>query len=116
LESNAQRHFKLKPMLFYHSPNTLFRKGYNHWSLPAIWLSNKKAWVSQAVFSDWFSSYFCPGVEKYCKSSNVAFKILLSSDNAPGHLTTSGSLCEHAKVIFCCQTTVCCSPWIKTPS
>ncbi|KAM6471896.1 uncharacterized protein PHA67_002618 isoform 2-T2 [Liasis olivaceus] len=100
LGGNAQGDFKLTPMLVYRSPNPRALKGYNHSSLPVIWRSNKKAWMTQALFSDWFSSYFCPAVEKYCKENNIAFKVLLILDEAPGHSTTLSSLCENVKTIF----------------
>jgi hypothetical protein len=46
------------------------------------------------------SSYFCPAVENYCKESNIAFKVLLILDNAPGDPTTFVSLCENVKIIY----------------
>jgi hypothetical protein len=62
LGGNTQGGFELKSMLLYWAPNLRALKGYNHRSLPVIWQSNKKAWVTQTVFIDWFSSYFCPPV------------------------------------------------------
>ncbi|XP_007498102.2 tigger transposable element-derived protein 1-like [Monodelphis domestica] len=100
LGGNAEGDFKLKPMLVYWTQNPRALRGYNLQSLPVLWRSNKKAWVTKAVFEDWFSSYFSPAVEKYCKDSNIAFKVLLILDNAPGHPTTLSSLCENIKVIF----------------
>jgi hypothetical protein len=50
-------------------------------------------------------------VEKYCKESNIAFKVLLISDNAPGHPTMLGSLRENAKIIlFAPNTSSYCNP------
>ncbi|XP_036597382.1 tigger transposable element-derived protein 1-like [Trichosurus vulpecula] len=100
LGGNAEGDFKLKPMLVYWSRNPPALRGYNQQSLPVLWRSNKKAWVTKAIFEDWFSSYFSPAVEKYCKDRNIAFKVLLILDNASGHPTTLGSLCENIKVIF----------------
>ncbi|XP_043835158.1 tigger transposable element-derived protein 1-like [Dromiciops gliroides] len=100
LGGNAEGDFKLKPMLVYWSQNPRALRGYNQQSLPVLWRSNKKAWMTKAIFEDWFSSYFSPAVEKYCKDSNIAFKALLILDNAPGHPTTLSSLCENIKVIF----------------
>jgi hypothetical protein len=88
LGGSDQGNFKLKPMHVYGSLNPRALKGYTHRSPPVIWQSNKKAWVTQEVFNGWLSSYFCPGVEKYCKESNIAFKASLILDNAPGHPTT----------------------------
>jgi hypothetical protein len=46
LGGSAQGNFKLKPMVVYWSPNSHALKCYNYRSLPVIWQSNKKAWVT----------------------------------------------------------------------
>jgi hypothetical protein len=100
LGGNAGANFKLKPMLVYWSPNPCALKVYNHRSLPVTWQSNKKAWVTKPIINDWFLSYFCPTVEKYCKESNITFKVVLIIDNAADHPTTLSSLCENVKIFF----------------
>jgi hypothetical protein len=42
LGGRDQNNFKLKLMLVYRFPNARALKGYNHTSLPVIWLSNRK--------------------------------------------------------------------------
>ena len=37
------------------------------------------------IFEDWFTNHFVPGVERYCASKGLPFKVLLMLDNAPGH-------------------------------
>lgn len=72
-------------MLVYHAENPRAFKGIWMGSLPVIWKSNKKAWVTLALFEDWFTHHFVPEVERYCVANNIPFKILLILDNAPGH-------------------------------
>ncbi|KAK9736548.1 DDE superfamily endonuclease [Popillia japonica] len=49
---------------------------------------NKKSWMTAALFEDWFSNIFCPEVEEYCRVNKIPFKILLLVDNAPSHSET----------------------------
>ncbi|XP_059939309.1 tigger transposable element-derived protein 1-like isoform X2 [Mesoplodon densirostris] len=82
---NASGDMKLKPLLVYHSENPRALKNIAKGSLPVVWKSNPKAWVTQAIFQDWFFHHFIPEVEKYCLEKDVPFNILLLLDNAPGH-------------------------------
>ena len=63
---NASRDMKLKPLLVYHSVNPRALKNIAEGSLPVVWKSNPKAWVTRAIFQDWFFHHFIPEVEKYC--------------------------------------------------
>ena len=85
LGGNAAGDCKLKPMLVYQAENPRAFKGIWKGSLPVIWKSNKKAWVTLVLFEDWFTNHFVPEVERYCVANNIPFKILLILDNAPGH-------------------------------
>ena len=82
---NASGDCFVKPMLLYRSLNPRALKGKNMNHLPVYWKSNKRAWVTAAVFMDWFHNCFVHEVEKYLKEKNLAFKVLLILDNAPGH-------------------------------
>ena len=62
LGSNASGDFKLKPMLVYHSENPRALKGLSKDHLPVIWRANKKAWVTEDLFQQWYTSSFCPAV------------------------------------------------------
>lgn len=97
---NADGDFKLKPMLINRTQNPRALRLHNKNSLPVLWRANKKAWVTKSLFEDWFISYFCPEVKKYCEKSNLAFKVILLLDNAPGHPPSMGDLNENVKIVF----------------
>lgn len=100
LGGNAAGDFKLKPLLVYHMENPRALRGYLKSTLPVMWKSNKKAWVTISIFQSWFKDYFCPAVEKYCIENNLPNKALLILDNAPGHPTTLDDLSDNVKVAF----------------
>ncbi|XP_044275311.1 tigger transposable element-derived protein 1-like [Varanus komodoensis] len=82
---NASGDKKLKPLLVYHSENPRALKNITKGSLPVVWRSYPKAWVTQTIFQDWFFHHFIPEVEKYCLEKDIPFNILLLLDSAPGH-------------------------------
>jgi hypothetical protein len=94
-------------MLIYHSLNPRALRGCNKAPLPAIVRENRKPWVTQSLFEDWFKSYFCAAVENYYKQNNIVFKFILVLDSAPGHPTVLNGLCENAKVKFLLPKTTC---------
>ena len=83
-------------MLVYRSLKHRAIKGMDNNSLPVYWRSTRKA--LNHFFEDWFVKCLCPEVEKYHKSQNLAFKVVLIVDNASGHLTVLGDLCENVKI------------------
>ena len=89
---NASGDMKLKPLLVYHSENPRALKNIPNCSLPVVWKSNPKAWVTQAIFQDWFFHQFILEVEKYCLEKDVPFNILLLLDGVPGHPPIHGQL------------------------
>ncbi|XP_071056464.1 tigger transposable element-derived protein 1-like [Onthophagus taurus] len=60
-------------------------KGVNINNLPVYWRANEKAWVTAAMFTEWFHECFIPDAKKYLSSKGLPFKVLLLIDNAPGH-------------------------------
>jgi hypothetical protein len=52
LGGNVESDIKLKLLLAYHSENARALEGWNKASMPAIWRSNKKAWMTIPVFSN----------------------------------------------------------------
>lgn len=91
LGGNATGDLKLKPLLVYQSETPRVMRGMDKDSLPVIWRSNRKAWVTREVFSDWFTNSFCPEVKAYCNRNRLPPKVLLLLDNAPGHPPTFDS-------------------------
>uniref|UniRef100_A0A8C9SH57 HTH CENPB-type domain-containing protein n=1 Tax=Scleropages formosus TaxID=113540 RepID=A0A8C9SH57_SCLFO len=85
LGGNLKGDVKLKPLLVYHAENPRALKGVIKSSLPVVWRSNRKTWVTQEVFIDYIRSYFSPFVEQYCKENSLPNKALLIIDDAPGH-------------------------------
>ncbi|UYV76721.1 hypothetical protein LAZ67_14001873 [Cordylochernes scorpioides] len=83
--SNASGDRMLKPLLVNRSLKPPALKGKDLNTLPVHWMANKKAWVTTAIFTEWFNKCFVPEVENYMKEMGLKFKILLILDNAPGH-------------------------------
>lgn len=100
LGGNASGDFKLKPLIVYKSENQRAFKGKNKALLPVIWRSNKAAWVTGAIFQDWFTNHFVPAVKDYLKRNNLAMKCVLVLDNAPGHPRSVGDIFPEFEVTF----------------
>ena len=99
LGGNANGDFKLKPLLVYHSKTPRAMKGISKSTLPVIWESNKKSWISMKIFQNWFTEHFCPSVKRYCEVKNLEPKALLLIDNAPTHLSEL-TTCIPIEVVF----------------
>ena len=63
-------------------------------------MNNRKAWVTMAVFQDWFYHHFIPEVKLYCRDKGLPFKILLLLDNAPGHPPHLDDFHPDVKVVY----------------
>ncbi|XP_053572819.1 tigger transposable element-derived protein 1-like [Bombina bombina] len=85
LGANVSGTLKLKPMLVYHSQTPRALKGLNKAMLPVYWRWNKRAWVTQEIFLDWYTNYFCPTVHRFCQKNKLPSKAILLLDNAPCH-------------------------------
>ncbi|XP_068246736.1 tigger transposable element-derived protein 1-like [Palaemon carinicauda] len=100
LGANAEVSYKLKPLLVYRAANPRALKNVTKSSLPVIWMSNMKAWVTLAIFEDWFFHHFIPEVKLYCRENGIPFKILLVLDNAPGHPPHLDDFHPDVKVVY----------------
>jgi hypothetical protein len=59
-------------MLVYCSETPRAMKGIVKTQLHVFWHSNKKAWVRHTIFSDWYTSYFCPTVKEFCTKKYIS--------------------------------------------
>ncbi|XP_059583233.1 tigger transposable element-derived protein 1-like [Alligator mississippiensis] len=92
--------FKLKPFLIYRSENPRALKQVSKHTLPIYYRANNKAWMTQALFEDWFINCFIPSVKHYCLEKGVPFKIILLLDNAPGHPQHLDDLHPDVEVVY----------------
>ncbi|XP_017772826.1 PREDICTED: tigger transposable element-derived protein 1-like [Nicrophorus vespilloides] len=76
LGGNASGTFKLKPMLVYHS-EVIMKDS----EIPVLCRCSEKL-----IFSDWYTTYFCPEVAQFCAVNGLPPKVMLVLDNAPGNL------------------------------
>nr|XP_006128720.1 tigger transposable element-derived protein 1-like [Pelodiscus sinensis] len=100
LGGNAAGDMKMKPLAVYQSETPRALKGFSKEHLPVIWRSNKKAWITGAIFSEWLTLYAIPAWKEYCSKENLDFKILLLIDNAPAHPINLDDMCKKVKVVF----------------
>uniref|UniRef100_K7GC45 HTH CENPB-type domain-containing protein n=1 Tax=Pelodiscus sinensis TaxID=13735 RepID=K7GC45_PELSI len=92
--------YKLKPLLIYRSENPRAFKNISKATLPVHYHINKKAWMTLALFEDWFMNCFIPEVKSYFLKKGIPFQILLILDNAPGHPQYLNDLHSDLKVVF----------------
>ncbi|GLV42032.1 hypothetical protein CBL_05009 [Carabus blaptoides fortunei] len=100
LGGNAAGDFKLTPLLVYHSENPLALQNITKASLPVIWMSDQKAWVTLEIFKEWFYKHFVSEVKLYCAKNEIPFKILLVLDIAPAHPPHLDDFHPDIKVIY----------------
>ncbi|GFY04124.1 tigger transposable element-derived protein 1 [Trichonephila clavipes] len=83
--SNASGDRMLKPLLINKSlrPRALIGKDLKQ--IPVHWMANPKAWMTTAIFTEWFNNCFVPEVEAYMKEKSLDLKVLLIVDNAASH-------------------------------
>uniref|UniRef100_K7FJD3 HTH CENPB-type domain-containing protein n=1 Tax=Pelodiscus sinensis TaxID=13735 RepID=K7FJD3_PELSI len=98
--------YKLKPLLIYRSKNPRAFKNISKATLPVHYHANKKAWMTLALFEDWFMNCFIPAVMSYFPEKGIPFQILLILDNTPGHPQYLNDLHSNMKVVFLPPNTI----------
>ncbi|GFV44780.1 tigger transposable element-derived protein 1 [Trichonephila clavipes] len=83
--NNASGDQMLKPLLINKSRRPRALKGKDLKQLPVHWMANPKAWMTTAIFTEWFNNCFVPEVEACMKEKSLDFKVLLIVDNAASH-------------------------------
>ncbi|XP_054734693.1 tigger transposable element-derived protein 1-like [Anastrepha obliqua] len=94
--SNASGERMLKPLLVNRALRPSSMKSVDFNKLPIHWTANKKAWMTSAIFTEWFQKYFISELRRYMNAKCLEFKVLLILDNVPCH-----PLLEHPNVQFC---------------
>lgn len=91
--SNAAGHL-IKTGFIYRSQTSRVLKNKDKKLLPVYWQSNKKAWVTAALFTEWFHECFIPETEtkRYLEKKG--------HDNAPGHPEAIKAANENVEVVF----------------
>lgn len=98
--SNASGDCVIKPLMLYRSLNPGALKNQNKDDLPVFWRANKKAWVTSAIFCDWFFLFL---KLKFIKKKNLDFKAVLVLGNAPGNPRELETMHPNIKVTFTSQ-------------
>ncbi|GFV55050.1 tigger transposable element-derived protein 1 [Trichonephila clavipes] len=71
--SNASGDRMLKPLLINKSLRPRALKGKDLKQLPVHWMANPKAWMTTALFTEWFNNCFVPEVEAYMKKKSLDY-------------------------------------------
>uniref|UniRef100_S4RNI2 HTH CENPB-type domain-containing protein n=1 Tax=Petromyzon marinus TaxID=7757 RepID=S4RNI2_PETMA len=75
-------------------------KGLSRNMLPVHWTANKMAWMTGQIMEDWFTQHFLVESERYCRKENLAFKVLLILDNAPGYPKHLANINPNVRVLL----------------
>lgn len=98
--SNAAGTNKLPLMVIGKSKNPRAFKNINVNSLPVFYRHQKKAWMTSALFKEWFHVQFIPSVKKFSEKNGLPPRALLVIDNAPSHASTEELVNGDIKAIF----------------
>ena len=96
---NAARHM-IKPGIVYHVKNPCTLKNKNKKFLSIFWQHNLKAWVMAVFFIEWFHQCFISEVREYLEKEGLTLKVLLITNNAPGHPQSISTKDENVQVVF----------------
>lgn len=83
--ANASGTSRLPLLLIGKSKKPRCFKNVNMNALPVHYYAQPSAWMSQAIFTDWFKNVFVPFVKQDLRSKNLEPKTILLLDNAPSH-------------------------------
>uniref|UniRef100_K7EX90 HTH CENPB-type domain-containing protein n=1 Tax=Pelodiscus sinensis TaxID=13735 RepID=K7EX90_PELSI len=98
--TNANGDCKLKLIVVHCSANPRALASYSKDHLPGFWRSNVTVWVTVSIFTDYLCNRLTAELKDYCLQEDLAFKILLLLDNAPGHPPCLTDLSENIRVLF----------------
>lgn len=87
--SNVTGEHKLKLAVIGKSKKPRSFKGTRAENLPVDYFHQKKGWMDQTIFKQWFDKIFVFEVRKHLKTKKLPEKAVLLIDNAPSHPSTS---------------------------
>ncbi|XP_055703946.1 jerky protein homolog-like [Phlebotomus papatasi] len=98
--ANASGRHKLPLFLIGKSKNPRALKNVHIQDLPVKYGNQESAWMTRALFKEWFFQNFVPEVRKYLQKEGLPEKALLILDNAPVHPEERELLCDGIRLMF----------------
>ncbi|KAH0815288.1 hypothetical protein GEV33_007503 [Tenebrio molitor] len=80
--TNATGNHKVKPLVIGKAKTP---RAFKNFACPVDYDHSKSAWMTAAIFKNWFHMSFVPQVRRFLKSKGLPIKALLVLDNAPSH-------------------------------
>lgn len=96
--SNASGTKKLKMVVIGKAKKPRSFKGTEAKNLPVLYYNQKKGWMNQLIFGDWFKHHFVPQVKDYLKAAGLPEKAVLVLDNAPSHPSEASLKSDDGKI------------------
>lgn len=93
--ANASGTHKLQLLVIGKSKNP---RPFKNVQLPVYYTNQKKAWMNQNIFTNWFQEKFVPEVKFFLNKQNLPQKALLILDNCPGHPDTDELKSKDGKI------------------
>ncbi|XP_053968607.1 jerky protein homolog-like [Anastrepha ludens] len=98
--ANAAGTHKCKLMIIGKSANPRCLKNVKY--IPVVYKSNKRAWVTQELFLEWFNNNFVPEVREHLQRIGLEknCKVLLLLDNCPAHPDVNAMISDNVTVKY----------------
>lgn len=96
--TNKTGSHKLLPVCIGKSKNPRCFKNQDMQQLPVVYKNSANAWMTAALFLDWFNNHFVPSVQAYLKKRRLEPKALLLLDNCPAHPPAESLISKDGKV------------------
>lgn len=93
---NSNGSHKLKLLVIGKSKNP---RAFKNAELPVDYKATAKAWMTSAVFKQWFDECFIPQVRKFLRSQNLPEKALLLIDNASSHCDEQELVSDDGQIV-----------------